>query len=116
MPLQNPAEDLVPIITQLYQLSSTAGLPEAQRQSLLLQAHDLRGDLVGLVALQFTQNTPAYQSAMNNLNQVTTALNQAKQDVAKALAIIDGVGQLAASLDGLLKEAMAVGGTVAKFG
>ncbi|SRR5258708_17811022 len=103
--LTNPAGQLASIVSQLYDLAGNSQVAAPQQQALLLQAHDLRGDLVTLVALQFSQNTAAYQSVMSNLNAVTGALNQAQQDIAQAIRVVTGVGQLAQSIDSLLKEA-----------
>jgi len=106
--LKNPAEPLAAIVSQLYELAGNSQISPAQQQALLLQAHDLRGDLVTLVAVQFSQNTAAYQSVMANLNSVTGALKQAQQDITKAISVVTGAGQLAQSIDSLLKEAAQV--------
>jgi hypothetical protein len=110
--LTNPAAQLASIVSQLYDLAGNSQVPPAQKTSLLLQAHDLRGDLVTLVATQFSQNSAAYQSVMNNLNNVTGGLNQAQQDITLAIGIIAGAGQLAQSIDALLKEAAQVASVV----
>jgi hypothetical protein len=106
--LTNPASQLALVVSQLYDLAGNSQVPPAQQQALLLQAHDLRGDLVTLVAAQFTQNTAAYQGVMNSLNSVTAALNQAQQSIAHVIQIVSGVGELAKSIDSLLKEAAQV--------
>jgi len=103
--LTNPAGQLATTVSQLYDLAGNSNTPPAQRQSLLLQAHDLRGDLVTLVSLQFSSNTAAYQSVMTDLNTVTAALKSAQQDIANAIGVVTSVGQLAKSIDGLLMEA-----------
>ncbi len=103
--LTNPAGQLASIVSQLYDMAGNSQVPADQRQALLLQAHDLRGDLVTLVARQFSQNTAAYQGVMANLNSVTQALNQAQQDITQAIGVVNGAGQLAQSIDSLLKEA-----------
>src|SRR5438105_2533062 len=110
--LTNPAEQLASIVSQLYDLAGNSTIDAAQKQALLLQAHDLRGDLVTLVSLQFSKNTAAYQSVMANLNTVTGALTQAQQDIAQAIAVVTGAGQLAKSIDSLLKEAAQVAAMV----
>lgn len=110
--IQNPADDLAAIVSQLYDLAGNSKVPAAQQQSLLLQAHDLRGDLLTLVSMQFTQSTAAYQAVMKNLNDVTGALNAAQQDITKAIGVVNGAGQLAQSIDSLLKEAAQVAAKV----
>lgn len=112
--ITNPAEQLAATVSQLYDLAGNSKTTVDQRQALLLQAHDLRGDLVGLVAIQFTNASAAYKKAMKDLGTVTSALNDAKQDVAKTIAVINGAAQLAKSLDDLLKEAMQVAAGAAK--
>jgi hypothetical protein len=103
--LPNPAQQLSTLISSLYALSGDSRVPAAQQQQLLLQAHDLRGDLVTLVSAQFTQNTAAYQNAMTSLGNVTAALGQAQQDITKVTNAINGAAQLAGSIDALLLEA-----------
>jgi hypothetical protein len=107
-PLTNPAGQLAAIVSQLYDLAVNSQVPPAQQQALLLQAHDLRGDLITLVSTQFSQNTAAYQSVMTNLNSVIGALKQAQTDITQAIAVVTGAGQLAQSIDSLLKEAAQV--------
>ena len=103
--IQNPADKLAAIVSQLYDLAGNSQVPPAQQQALLLQAHDLRGDLLTLVSMQFTQSTAAYQAVMKNLNDVTGTLNAAQQDITKAIGVVNGLGQLAQSIDALLKDA-----------
>src|SRR5258707_4793922 len=109
--LTNPAGQLASTVTQLYDLAGNSQVPPAQQHALLLQAHDLRGDLVTLVSLQFSQNTAAYQSVMTNLSSVTGMLNQAQQEIHQAIRVVTGAGQLAQSIDTLLKEAAQVAAT-----
>ena len=107
--IKNPAEPLAAVVSRLYDLAGNSKIPPAQQQALLLQAHDLRGDLITMVATQFTQNSPAYQSVLANLNSVTAALNQAQQDITQTIGVVNGLGQLAQSIDALLKEAAQIG-------
>jgi len=102
--LPNPAQQLAAIVSQLYELSGDSTVPPPQQQTLLLQAHDLRGDLVTLVSSQFTQNSVAYKSVMSNLAAVSGALQQAQQDITQVITVVDGVAHLAKSIDDLLKE------------
>jgi len=104
-PLPNPAEKLGAIVSQLYELAGNSGIPADQRQAIFVKAHDLRGDLVGVVAMQFTTETPAYQSVMANLGKVTAALSQAEQSIQNITDVVTNTAQLAASIDGLLQEA-----------
>ena len=113
MALINPAQQLASIVSQLYALAGNSQVPAGQQQVLLLQAHDLRGDLISLVAMQFSQNTAAYKSVMASLGTVTTALNQAQQDITKIIGVVNGAGQLAQSIDSLLKEAAQAGASMA---
>jgi hypothetical protein len=103
--LPNPAEQLGAVVSQLYELAGNSQVPSDQRQSIIIRAHDLRGDLMGLVSMQFKNETAMYQSVMANLDKVTTALNQAEQDIRNIIDVVDGAGQLAASIDSLLQEA-----------
>ena len=104
-PLDNPAEKLGAIVSQLYELAGNSTVPNDQRQSLLLKAHDLRGDLTTLVALQFTQETNAYTQVIAALSKTTDALNQAEANIQNVIDVVNNVGQLAASIDALLQEA-----------
>lgn len=105
----NPAAQLAAIVSRLYDLAGNSQVPKDQQQTLLLHAHDLRGDLVGLVAIQFAESTDAYQNVMTSLTSVSSALDQAQQDITKAIAVVNGAAQLAASIDALLKEAAQLG-------
>lgn len=107
--LENPADTLAPIVSQLYDLAGNSQVPAPQQQALLLQAHDLRGDLVTLVATQFTKSTTAYTTVMDNLSKVTDGLNQAQQDITNIISVVSGLGDLAKSIDALLKEAAQLG-------
>ena len=103
--LQNPAQQLATTVSNLYLLAGDSRVPPAQQQQLLLQAHDLRGDLVTLVSAQFTQSTTAYQNVMTEVASVTVALNQAQLDITQVTNVINGAAQLAGSIDTLLQEA-----------
>jgi len=104
-PLPNPAEQLGAIVSQLYELAGNSEVPADQRQAISVKAHDLRGDLVGMVAMQFTTETAAYQSVMTNLGKVTAALQQAEQSIQNIADVVANTAQLAASIDSLLQEA-----------
>jgi methyl-accepting chemotaxis protein len=104
-PLPNPAEQLGAIVSQLYALAGNSTVPADQRQALFLKAHNLRGDLNELVALQFTNETANYQSVMASLDKVTAALNQAEQSIQNITDVVNGAAQLASSIDNLLQEA-----------
>ena len=106
----NPAAVLATTVSQLYELAGNSQVPDDQRKALLLQAHDLRGDLMNLVSAQLTQNSPAYQNALASLSKVTDALKEAQADIEKAIGVVESAGQLAKSLDVLLKEAVKLGG------
>ncbi|SRR6266849_4496570 len=103
--LPNPAGLLGSIVRQLYDLAANSHVPPAQRRALLLQAHGLRGHIITLAAVQFSQNTAAYQSVRANLNAVTWALKQAQKDTTQAISVVSGAGQLARSIASLLREA-----------
>jgi hypothetical protein len=104
-PLPNPAEQLGAVVSQLYELAGNSQVSNAQRQALMIKAHDLRGNLVGLVSMQFTNETANYQSVMASLGKVTAALNQAEQDIQNITDVVNGAAQLASSIDNLLQEA-----------
>ena len=106
-PLPNPAGQLGAIVSQLYALAGNSAVPADQRQALLIKAHDLRGDLVGLVAMQFQDETAAYQSVMKSLGTVTAALEQAEQDIQNITEAVNSAAQLATSIDDLLQESAA---------
>ena len=110
--LPNPAEKLGSIVSQLYALVGNSTVPGDQRPSLAVKAHELREDLVKLVAMQFTNETAAYQGVMKSLNQVTAALNQAEQDIQNVISVVNGAGQLAESIDDLIQEAASVAAKV----
>lgn len=112
IPLDNPAEKLAAIVTQLYELAGNSNVPGDQRQSLLLQAHDLRGDLVTLVAQQFTQETDAYTGVMAALGTTIDALNQAEAHIQEVIQVVEEAGQLAKSIDALLQEAAKIAAAV----
>ena len=104
-PLPNPAEQLGAIVTRLYQLATNSKTPPDKRPAIFLQAHYLRGDLMSLVAMQFSQATEAYTGAMAAVSTVTDALDQAEHDIQKITDVVNGAAQLATSIDNLLKEA-----------
>lgn len=106
--LDNPADKLAGIVSQLYELAGNSNVPSDQRQLLLLKAHDLRGDLMTLVATQFTQETDVYTQVMNDLSKTTDALSQAEANIQKVIDVVNNVGQLAQSIDALLQEAAKV--------
>ena len=107
-PLPNPAEQLGAIVSQLYALAGNSRFRATNGRHSLLKAHDLRGDLVGLVSMQFTNETATYQGVMASLDKVTAALNQAEQDIQNITDVVNGAGQLAAAIDNLLQEAAQV--------
>lgn len=115
--LENPVEKLSKVVNQLYglagNLSEDNPTEKKQRIDLLHKAYDLRGDLNVLVTAQFTQRTAAYNKSMADIDSVTTALNQAENDISHAIEVINGAGQLAKSLDDLIKEAIKIGGLFA---
>lgn len=104
-PLPNPAEQLGAVVSRLYELAGNSAVTADQRQAILVKAHDLRGDLVGLVAMQFANETAAYQGVMSSLGNVTAALERAEQDIQNIANVVNGAAQLAASIDDLLQEA-----------
>ena len=112
-PLSNPAEQLGTIVSQLYELAGNSQVSQVQRQALFLQAHDLRGDLMGLVTMQFSQATSAYTSTMNAITAVTNAINQAEQNIQSIVNVVNGASQLATSIDLLLQEVAKVATSVA---
>ena len=112
-PLDNPAEDLGAVVSQLYELAGNSQVDPAQRQTLLLRAHDLRGDLITLVSQQFTTATAAYNQTMAAVQAVTTAINAAEQNLQNIVTVVNGAAQLETAIDNLLKEAAQVATTVA---
>jgi ABC-type transporter Mla subunit MlaD len=96
-------------------MSGNAGISAAQQQQLLAQAHDLRGDLVALVELQLSATGAGYQRLMQNLKNVTNALNESEQKVQDMINKIAGVADVAAAIDNLLNEAIQLGTTAAKL-
>ncbi|SRR6266446_4265551 len=103
--LPNPVGLLGSIVRQLYDLAANSHVPATQRRALLLQAHGLRGHIITLAAVQFSQNTADYQSVRASLNAVTWALKQAQKDITQATSVVNVAGQLARSIASLLKEA-----------
>ena len=110
--LPNPAAQLASVVSRLYDLAANSQTPPDQQRALRLQAHDLRGDLVSLVAIQFSRATPAYKNVMASLTKVTGALNQAQQDIQKAIKVVKGAGALAKSIDSLIKEAVKISAVI----
>lgn len=110
--LPNPAEQLATIVTKLYELAGRSDIDQKSSQQLLLKAHDLRGDLITLVSTQFTNDSAAYQNAMNNITTVTSTITEAEKNIQKAINTVQAVGQLATSIDSLLKEAVAIAAKV----
>ncbi len=107
-PLPNPAEQLGAVVSRLYELAGNSQVSNAQRQALMIKAHDLRGNLIGLVSMQFTNETDNYQSVMASLDKVTAALNQAEQDIQNITDVVDGAAQLASAIDHLIQAAAQV--------
>ena len=111
----DPVQALAAAVNRLYDVSSNAAISAAQQQQLLAQAHDLRGDLIALVQLQLSAADAGYQNLMQNLNNVTKALDEAEQKVQDMINKIAGVADVAAAVDNLLQEAIQLGTTAAKL-
>jgi hypothetical protein len=110
----DPVQQLAAVVSQLYDLSGNSQVPAAQQQALLLQANDLRGDLVTLVSVQLSQSSAGYQTLMQSLGNVTNALSAAQTDISKVVGVVSGAAQLATAIDNLLKQAVQIGAAVAK--
>jgi ABC-type transporter Mla subunit MlaD len=111
----DPVQTLAAAVNRLYDMSGNTGISAAQQQQLLTQAHSLRGDLVALVQLQFDATDAGYQQLMQNLNNVTDALNESEQKVQDLINKIAEVVDVAAAVDNLLNEAIQLGTTAAKL-
>ena len=111
----DPVQALAAVVNRLYDLSGNASLGSMQQQQLLAQAHDLRGDLVALVELQLSATDAGYQQLMQNLNNVTNALNELEQKVQDLINKVAGVADVAAAVDNLLNKAIQLGATAAKL-
>ena len=111
----DPVQALAATVNRLYDMSGNANISAAQRQQLRTQAHDLRGDLVALVELQLSATSAEYQNLMQNLNDVTDALNESEQKVQDLINNIAGVADVAGAVDNLLNEAIQLGATAAKL-
>ena len=107
MPPEYPAAQLAQIVSQIYELVGDERIPDNERQTLLLIAHDLRGDLVTLVEMRFDTNAAAYQDFISRLNNLTLALDQAGQDTGMISKVVKRSEGLGKSIDELIK----VGGT-----
>ena len=111
----DPVQALAAVVNRLYDMSGNGAISPAQQQQLLAQAHDLRGDLIALVELQLNAADAGYQNLMQNLNNVTNALNEAEQKVQDLINKIAGVADVTAAVDNLLNEAIQLATTAAKM-
>ena len=110
--LVNPAEQLAPLVSRLYDLAGNSKVTAEDRKQLLVLAHDLRGDLVNIVSMQFSESTDAYLQVMKDLGAVTASVNQAEQDIRHVITVVDGAAKVAKSIDDLLQEAIKIGAAV----
>jgi hypothetical protein len=88
---------------------------DPNRTKLILQAHDLRGDLVTLVSMQLAQSMSGYDDLLAKLGQVTDSINAGAAQADKIVAVVSGAAALAASIDNLLQQAVQLGKTAAQF-
>jgi hypothetical protein len=107
-----PIQQLAATVNQLYALSGDPNISQADQQALLLQAHDLRGDLVTLASLQITAASAGYNDLMASLAAVTTALKAAAANIAKVTDVVNGAAQVATAIDNLLKQAAQIAAVV----
>ena len=115
MELEHPAAQLALVVSQLYALVDNPQINEDERRALLFMAHDLRGDLVTLVAMQFSQSTPAYQQVQANLGALVNHLDQAMKSPGKMSDVVACSEALSATIDGLIKEAAGTNSTGPKL-
>ena len=111
----DPVQTLAAAVNRLYDMSGNAGISPEQQQRLLAQAHSLRGDLIALVQVQFNASDAGYQNLMQNLKNVTDALNESEQKVQDMIDKVAGVAEVAGAVDNLLNEAIQLGTTAAKM-
>ena len=111
----DPVSTLAATVNRLYDLAGNASLNSIQQQQLLAQAHGLRGDLIVLVEQQLAASDAGYSGLMKNLGSVTDALNRAEQTIQDMVNKISDAADVAAAVDGLVQQAIALGTTLAKF-
>jgi hypothetical protein len=111
----DPVEQLAAIVNRLYALAGSDGVSPAQKVSLSQQADALADELGRLVQLQLDQTAAQYTPLMNALSSTTDALNQAEAKIDAAVANIAAAAAVAASIDGLVQQAVALGTSAAKF-
>jgi hypothetical protein len=95
---------LAATINQLYTLAGQSTTPDDKRAQLILQAHDLRGDLITLVTAQLDQAKSQYQDALKSLSDVSDSITAAQHDISKLQSVVTGAAALASSIDSLLKS------------
>jgi ABC-type transporter Mla subunit MlaD len=111
----DPIQQLAAIVNQLYTLAGNLDSNDPNRVTLILQAHDLRGDLVTLVSMQLAQVGAAYNDFIAKLAQVTRVIDAAATESEKIAAVVTSAADLASSIDAVLKAAVQIGATAAKF-
>jgi hypothetical protein len=115
MNLENPAGQLALIVSRLYELAANAPISEDQRQELLLLAHRFRGDMLTLVSMPFTDNTPDYRNAMSALSTLTNELDMAAQNIAGLPSVMYRSKGLADIIDELIKKGGGTNSTGPRF-
>ena len=110
----DPVEALSAVVNRLYDLSASSQVTPAQKTQLAAQADELSDELSRLVQEQLDATDAAYQSVMVDLTHTTNALNQAEAKIQGLVADVNGAAEVAASVDNLIQQAVALGQTVAK--
>jgi exonuclease VII small subunit len=111
----DPVQTLAGVVNKLYDMSNDASISATQQQQLLAQAHDLKENLIALVELQLSSTDPGYQNLMQSLNTATSALNQVEQKIQDMINKVAGAADVASAVDSLVKQAIQLGTTAAKF-
>lgn len=107
---ENPADQLSTIVVHLFQLAGDTRItPKSKRDMIFESAHKLHGYSVTLAKEQFTENSKAYQEAMDNIKKINGGLMQAKEDIKKIVKTIEDLGKLVSAVEKLV---IAVGGVV----
>jgi len=111
----DPVAQLSAIINRLCNLSNDPGVAAGQQQQLLAQANMLNGDLVKLVTQQLDAADADYNQFMTGVANVTKALNAAEAAIQAAVADVNAVAAVTASITGLIQQGVQLVTIAAKY-
>lgn len=111
----DPVEALAATVNRLYDLSGSDGIEANQQKQLAQQADSLSDELSRLVGEQLDATSAVYHPLMLSLTETTNALNQAEAKIQGLVSKVNGIADVAAAVDDLIKQATALATSAAKL-